>query len=272
MVSKHTRFWEPTMETRQEATKDHLRKKEKDISDLGLAYSTLSSKIDSSYKNMKTMCCKQDRMEELMQNMNSKYESIVAMLARLNVIQNKQVEGHNTIFALEDSMLTGRFGGYNRSRGNGNDISLNHKLPKIDFPQFGGENPRDYSNADWGLLTTEVYKRFNLVAEEAVEDMLVEEENMRVMQISLDALMGSMNHKTIRILGRIKGNPISILIDSWSTHSFIDERLVKSLGYTYDHSKPLAVTVANGQKLESGSFCPPLIWQIQGMEFQYKLR
>ncbi|KAL2505826.1 Uncharacterized protein Adt_21447 [Abeliophyllum distichum] len=141
------------METQQEAIEDHHRKIEKDISDLGLAYSTLFGKIDSSYKTLKNMCYKQDRMDELMQDMNSKYESIVAIIP-----------------------------------------------------------------------------------------------------------------------GRIKDNQISTLIDNGSTHSFINERLVKSLGYTCDLSKPLVVTMANGQKLESGSVCPPLIWQMQGMEFQYKLR
>ncbi|KAL2465320.1 Uncharacterized protein Adt_41171 [Abeliophyllum distichum] len=129
-----------------------------------------------------------------------------------------------------------------------------------------------HSNADWGLLTTEVCKRFDLVAEEAVEEVLADEEDMGVMQISLDTLMGSMKHKMIRIPGRIKGNQISILIDSGSTHSLIDERLVKSLGYTCDLNKPLGVIVANGQMLESGTVCPPLIWQMQGVEFQYKLR
>ncbi|KAL2476013.1 Uncharacterized protein Adt_36749 [Abeliophyllum distichum] len=114
-------------------------------------------------------------------------------------------------------MLAGKSGGDNRSGRNGNDIRLNYKLPKIDFPQFGGENPRQWarkankyfqlhlipeelklgiaemylkgkayvwfhgflsshSNADWGLLTTEVYRRFNLVTEEAVDEVLAEGE------------------------------------------------------------------------------------------------
>ncbi|KAL2518717.1 Uncharacterized protein Adt_14964 [Abeliophyllum distichum] len=42
--------------------------------------------------------------------------------------------------------------------------------------------------------------------------------------------------------------------------------------YTCDLIKPLVVTMANGRKLESGSIYPPLIWKMQGMEFQYKLR
>ncbi|KAL2524544.1 Uncharacterized protein Adt_09598 [Abeliophyllum distichum] len=61
--------------------------------------------------------------------------------------------------------------------------------------------------------------------EEAEKDVLAEEEDIGVMQISLDALMGTFIHKTIRIPGKVRGRNISILIDSGSTHSFIDDKL-----------------------------------------------
>ncbi|KAL2472167.1 Uncharacterized protein Adt_40303 [Abeliophyllum distichum] len=182
------------MDTRQKVTVEHLRKIDKDLSDLGLAYSTLNGKIDSSDKILKSMCCKQDKMEELMQDMNSKYESLVAMMAILNVTQNeqkknKQVERRSS----KTEMSSGDMG---------NKKFFNcTKLPKIDFPIFGGENPREWvrkankyfqlhnipdemkmgivemylkgradiwfhgfqsSNptAEWALLTTEVCRRF----------------------------------------------------------------------------------------------------------------
>ncbi|KAL2480758.1 Uncharacterized protein Adt_33724 [Abeliophyllum distichum] len=275
-----------TMDTRQKATEEHLRKIDKDLSDLGLAYSTLNGKIDSSDKVLKSMCCKQEKMEHYMQEMNEKYDSIIAMLAKLSVSRDKQPEVISSGSSQEGNDSVMRTGGDGRMNRGGYDVKMNTKVPKIDFPQFGGENPMEWvrkaneyfqlhlipeelklgiaemylkgkayvwfhvflsshSNADWGLLTTEVCKRFDLVAEEgeeeAVEGVLADEEDMGVMQISLDTLMGSMKHKMIRIPGRIK-----------------------SLGYTCDLSKPLEVTVANGQILESGSVCPPLIWKMQG--------
>ncbi|KAL2506908.1 Uncharacterized protein Adt_22529 [Abeliophyllum distichum] len=287
------------MDTRQKATEEHLRKIDKNLSDLGLAYSTLNGKIDSSDKVLKSMCCKQEKMEHYMQEMNKKYDSIIAMLAKLSVSRDKQPEVISSGSSQEGNDSVMRTGGEGRMNRGGYDVKMNMKVPKIDFPQFGGENPKEWvrkaneyfqlhlipeelklgiaemylkgkayvwfhvflsshSNADWGLLTTEVCKRFDLVAEEgeeeAVEEVLADEEDMGVMHISLDTLMGSMKHKMIRIPGRIKGNQISILIDSGSTHSLIDERLVKSLGYTCDLSKPLEVTVANGQMLEVVQF------------------
>ncbi|KAL2532583.1 Uncharacterized protein Adt_05934 [Abeliophyllum distichum] len=251
-------------------------------------------------------------MEHYMQEMNEKYDSIIVMLAKLSVSRDKQLEVISSGSSQEGNDSVMRTGGEWRMNRGEYDVKMNTKVPKIDFPQFGGENPREWvrkaneyfqlhlipeelklgiaemylkwkayvwfhvflsshSSTDWGLLTTEVCKRFNLVAEEeeeeAVDEVLAEEEDMGVMQISLDALTGSLIHKTIKIPGKIKGKQISIMMDSGSTHSLIDERLVKSLGYTCDLSKPLGVTVANGQMLESGSVCPPLIWQMQGMEF-----
>ncbi|KAL2461068.1 Uncharacterized protein Adt_44488 [Abeliophyllum distichum] len=95
--------------------------------------------------------------------------------------------------------------------------------------------------------------------EEVEKDMLAEEEDMGVMQISLNALMGTFVHKTIRIPGKVRGRNIYILIDSGSTHSFIDDKLVQALGFQTDKSRPLTVTVANGQKLDSKSVNQPII-------------
>lgn len=46
-------------------------------------------------------------------------------------------------------------------------------------------------------------------------------------EIFLHALTGSINPKTIRILGKIKGQQIVILIDSESTHNFLDPTIIK---------------------------------------------
>ncbi|KAL2490988.1 Potassium transporter 7 [Abeliophyllum distichum] len=94
-------------------------------------------KMESSDKVLKSMCCKQDRMEDLLQDINTKYESLVAMMARMNVAQNdqrnKQVEGASSGTEVQDSDMGIRNGpnqrGFNEGRGY-------TKLPKIDFPKF----------------------------------------------------------------------------------------------------------------------------------------
>ena len=46
--------------------------------------------------------------------------------------------------------------------------------------------------------------------------------------------------------------PVNILVDSGSTHNFIDRKLAAKLGLQGQDSKPFDVMVANGEKI-SGS-------------------
>ncbi|KAL2517410.1 Uncharacterized protein Adt_13657 [Abeliophyllum distichum] len=137
------------METRLKANEEGWKRVDREINDLGAAYSTVASKVDSTEKLLKAMSTKHDNY---MLEMNGKNESIVAMLAKMSMSRDKQVEGSMSkdkqveglhVGLAEGSVLGGggRFGGENRTGRNGNDTRLNHKLPKIDFPQFWGENP-----------------------------------------------------------------------------------------------------------------------------------
>ena len=83
------------------------------------------------------------------------------------------------------------------------------------------------------------------VEQEAVEGGL---------EISINALTGSVGHSTLRIQGNLKGKPINVLIDSGSTHSFVTTRWAKD-GVELVHTNPLAITVANGEKLYSTAKC-----------------
>ncbi|KAL2491946.1 Uncharacterized protein Adt_27574 [Abeliophyllum distichum] len=104
-----------------------------------------------------------------------------------------------------------------------------------------------------------------VVEDEMIEDPIEEEvkleenqeneEEEEVMQIFVNALVGNMRHRTIRIPDKLKGKRVSILIDSGSTHNFMDEKLVQSLKCEIDFSKVTLVSMANGQKLESKALC-----------------
>lgn len=92
------------------------------------------------------------------------------------------------------------------------------------------------------------------------------------MEISISALAGSLKHKNIRVPAMIKGRKISILIDSESAHSFVDERLIKELNYATNEANVMAIRVANGDKIESRAVCQPLVWRVHDWEFQFNLR
>ena len=80
-----------------------------------------------------------------------------------------------------------------------------------------------------------------------------------------------MGHSILRIQGNIKGKPIHVLVDSGSTHSFIVPRWAKD-GVELLHTKPLSITVANGEKLYSTAKCQQLEWLMQGHTFIHDLK
>lgn len=81
----------------------------------------------------------------------------------------------------------------------------------------------------------------------------VEEDSEEIMEISIHVLVDSNRTRTIKPPGRIKGRRISILINGWSTHSFIDELLASNINCRIQQVKPVFVTVAGGEKLISGA-------------------
>lgn len=63
-----------------------------------------------------------------------------------------------------------------------------------------------------------------------------------------------------------------ILIDNGSNHSFVDSRLVRSIGYPSTKAKTLWVTVANGPNMISRYTCEQFRWKMQEHEFDFNFR
>lgn len=85
--------------------------------------------------------------------------------------------------------------------------------------------------------------------------------------ISIHAISGSKGTNTIKIQGKIKNRPISILIDSGSTHNFIAQGLAKQLRLPLNTCKPFTVTVANGDKLSCDTVSSNVKWSMATKEF-----
>lgn len=83
--------------------------------------------------------------------------------------------------------------------------------------------------------------------------------------ISLHALWGADDCKTMRVVGRIKKQSLVMLIDSGSTHNFIDQSVAKRLKCKTHLTAGLNVTVANGEVLKSQKACKAVIWESQGL-------
>ncbi|KAK9672380.1 hypothetical protein RND81_12G097000 [Saponaria officinalis] len=85
--------------------------------------------------------------------------------------------------------------------------------------------------------------------------------------ISLNAINGNTTYQTMRVTGRVRGNALHILIDSGSTHNFLDVNVAKKLICRMKNTCPLVVSVANGDTILSKSMCEQFKWELQGHEF-----
>lgn len=90
--------------------------------------------------------------------------------------------------------------------------------------------------------------------------------------ISLHALSGCNSFRTMRVVGTVKGQAITILIDSGSTHNFVDPWVAKVTDQTVVPTPELPVTVADGTKLCSTGVCKSLTWTMQGQIFKADAR
>nr|GEW13447.1 RNA-directed DNA polymerase like [Tanacetum cinerariifolium] len=93
--------------------------------------------------------------------------------------------------------------------------------------------------------------------EDCFEDCIDElEENKNSMgyqdlkpKISWNALTGTNNFQTMRVIGTVGKHLVHILVDCGSTHNFLDKNLAKKLGLSIRPTGPLAVIVGNGNNL-----------------------
>ncbi|XP_020267063.1 uncharacterized protein LOC109842623 [Asparagus officinalis] len=89
--------------------------------------------------------------------------------------------------------------------------------------------------------------------------------------ISVHALNGITASHIIRVVGYYKNQVVNILIDSGSTHNFINTKLVKKLGITVTESSNFEVLVASGELIKGGGVCPGVALDCQGVNIQVNL-
>lgn len=74
--------------------------------------------------------------------------------------------------------------------------------------------------------------------------------------ISLHAMAGSPSPETFRVYGTIRSARITVLIDSGSTHNFLQPRVASFLHLATESTQPLRVLVGNGSTLDCDKRCP----------------
>ncbi|XP_075660010.1 uncharacterized protein LOC142629848 [Castanea sativa] len=106
--------------------------------------------------------------------------------------------------------------------------------------------------------------------EDGVTTAKVQEEEVEA-EITLYALVGSPTPITMRVKGKIKTISLVILVDSGSTHNFIDASLIPGLQIPVDVSQILEVKVANGEIIKTQGLCKDVLMFIHGQIFFVQL-
>jgi len=70
--------------------------------------------------------------------------------------------------------------------------------------------------------------------------------------------MGHTIPQTLRVSGRIGKQPVSVLVDSGSTHNFIQDWVAKQVGLPLQPAHTFQVLVGNGEELQCTSICQQL--------------
>lgn len=89
-----------------------------------------------------------------------------------------------------------------------------------------------------------------------------------LMAISIQALQGTEGMKTIRFRGFLSSQEVFMLIDSGSSHSFINKMLVTDNKARKTLSKPTRVKVANRSEIPCTQELPSFVWGLQGHTFK----
>lgn len=85
--------------------------------------------------------------------------------------------------------------------------------------------------------------------------------------ISLNALTGMNSYRTMRVRGSVGKNAIYVLVDSGSTHNFLDLQIAKKMGCRLRKICPLEVFLANGNVMASCYECKGFTWIFQGVTY-----
>ncbi|KAL2460887.1 Uncharacterized protein Adt_44307 [Abeliophyllum distichum] len=136
-------------ETRSKTHEEHSRKVDKEIGDLSAAYKALSSKVESYDLTLKVLCNRQERVENILTEVNQKYESLVAMMAQISGVRNDTKEKQAKSSVPQNVSGPGPVMGSHRlGTATNNQVRdegrMNTRIPKIDFPYFSGEGPREW--------------------------------------------------------------------------------------------------------------------------------
>ncbi|KAG8379643.1 hypothetical protein BUALT_Bualt07G0110300 [Buddleja alternifolia] len=118
------------------------------------------------------------------------------------------------------------------------------------------------------VMEEEVMEELKEQNDENVEEREGEthEEPLIESHVSMHALAGVHDFRTMRITGNYNGQSLHVLIDTGSTHNFLDFETEK-LGCKLEPTTPFPMAVADGNKIYKSYVCKEFVWRMQGTLF-----
>jgi hypothetical protein len=113
------------------------------------------------------------------------------------------------------------------------------------------------------------------VEDEEAELVKIEEEEVEAeleeakAEITLCALLGSTSPSTMRVIAIVNGQTTVVLLDTGSTHNFMDGTLAKTLKLPIDGESSFGVRVANGQVIRTLGECKEVKFKMQGLHLKF---
>ncbi|XP_062173762.1 uncharacterized protein LOC133879249 [Alnus glutinosa] len=98
-----------------------------------------------------------------------------------------------------------------------------------------------------------------------IEEEGIEELGVNLPEISLHTISGTPTPHTMRVVGFIRGQMVVILIDSGSTHNFLDPSIIKKTQLSIMSHTRITIKVANGDTIQSEGQCSDVSLKVQGV-------
>lgn len=127
------------------------------------------------------------------------------------------------------------------------------------------------------LLTIEVGDHGEVLSDEAVRALQLLDEpegnaDAACCLLSAHAVEGTETAETIRLRATVGNQTMLLLVDSGNTHSFVNSSFAARTGVPTTSIAPIAVRVANGQKLSCTAMVQQLQWNVQNHQFTTDMR
>nr|XP_017233536.1 PREDICTED: uncharacterized protein LOC108207610 [Daucus carota subsp. sativus] len=105
-----------------------------------------------------------------------------------------------------------------------------------------------------------------------LEEMIEEGEEGTVEEVSLNALSAKIDRKTINLEGCMRGEKVHMLVDTGSTMTFINSKLLERMNVEKMSCDTITVKLADGRTVRSNFYVPRVKWKIQQYEFTFDMR